>query len=346
MGRLAQAGGRDEQSASAAVNAWRARAETAHDEAHKEMLRLVVTQMQQQLGTEKVESALIGGTALRLVHGLPRPSKDIDMKVARHIPGGEQLAVDAVNSIPGWSARRATMEEFGRGRRGILVTNEESGAVTSTEVQLLEGAVNAWDTEGVNAEWLVVTRGIRTYPIDILARLKLATLIGERPRAETKDIVDAIWLMEEHGHLVSRDNQEMLRAWTTSNRHNEGARAKFKANGAGSWNEAMDDLDRAIDESGATLDQGEQLARMMQEVHRQTGDARLGPEVDGEGRISVKVLGAERSRTTFGSVRNTKVLAIALAATEGLTKREIPEIVRTLEKERQRQLGLARAKTR
>ena len=119
------------------MKAWRAKAETNEDRADKEMLRLVTTQMQEWLSRKGVESALIGATALRLVDRLPRSSKDIDLKVSRHVERGDELAVEAVNRVPGWNARRATIEEFKRGLRGIVVTNEATGAVTSTEVELL-----------------------------------------------------------------------------------------------------------------------------------------------------------------------------------------------------------------
>ena len=346
MAELVAVGGRDKASGNGNVKSWRTKDETVQEKAHKEMLRLVVTRLQQRLSAQNVESALIGGTALRLVDKLPRPSKDIDLKVSRHVPRGEALAVETVNTLPGWNARRATIREYARGVRGIVVTNETTGVVTSTEVELLEGAVNSRDSEGVNPGWLVVSNGIKTYPIDILARLKLATLIGDRPRKESKDVVDAVWLMEEHGHLIVREDREALKVWTARNQHNREARERFEESGRGSWNEAMEDLDRAIDESVRIVDQAEQLTRVVQEVHRQSGSAALNSEVDRTGRMNVKIIDAEGHGTPFGHVRSTKVLALAIAATGGLKTHEIPEIVRELEKEREKQHALANAKMR
>ena len=325
---------------------WLGSKETEIEKAHRELLRALVIEMQNILLRRGVKTALIGGTALRLAYQLARRSKDIDLKVSRFVGGGEDLAVEATKSIEGWKARRGTIIEASKGLKGVILKNEKSGVMETTEIDLLEGAVNNWDTEGVNEDWLVTTNGIETYPLDVLGRLKLATVIGDRPRTEVKDVLDIAWFMGPHGYLIQDSDGKALGQWAKYARENAATGAEYKAQTGGKWTEIVDHIAQSNDRAGKTREQAKALAEMIREIHRRTGKAKLQTTVDREGRMHVVVQGDGRTKTTFGRIASTAVIALAMMETQGLEKKTIPELVLTLERERSAEMAKARTRRR
>ena len=77
---------------------WDGYAQSAEDREYMEILRKATKAVQAAKG---IASALIGGTALQLVEGLPRTSRDLDFKVTRATTGTEEVVIESVNSISG-----------------------------------------------------------------------------------------------------------------------------------------------------------------------------------------------------------------------------------------------------
>ena len=55
--------------------------------------------------------------------------------------------------------------------------------------------------------------GIQIYKADELARRKLNTIIGEKPRMKPRDIYDAGWLAAERPELINEKDRRELKAW-------------------------------------------------------------------------------------------------------------------------------------
>ena len=161
---------------------WDGYTQETEDREYGEVLRNATRALQAALAAKGIASALIGGTALRLVEGLPRESLDLDLKVTRATTGAEDAVIESVNAMRGWTARKATHDDEGRGLEGIVITNEQTGRERATAIDLIPGTLGGADRIGVAAEWLCERSGVMTYPTHVLAQLKMNTLFGEARR--------------------------------------------------------------------------------------------------------------------------------------------------------------------
>ena len=93
---------------------WDGYAESAEEREYMEILRDATGALQRALAEKGIGSALIGGTALRLVEGLPRVSRDLDLKVTRATTGSNRVVIESVNARRGWSVREATEDDEAR----------------------------------------------------------------------------------------------------------------------------------------------------------------------------------------------------------------------------------------
>ena len=141
---------------------WDEYVERAEEREYIEILRGATRALQTALAEKGIASALIGGTALRLVEGLPRVSRDLDLKVMRATTGSHRVVIESVNARRGWSAREATEEDEARGFEGVVIMNERSGEQWATAIDLIPGTLGGADRAGVVEEWLCERGGVWT----------------------------------------------------------------------------------------------------------------------------------------------------------------------------------------
>ena len=128
---------------------WDGYTQDTEDREYGEVLRNATRALQAALAAKGTASALIGGTALRLVEGLHRDSLDLDLKVTRATTGAEDAVIETVNAMRGWTARKATHDDEGRGLEGIVITNEQTGREHATAIDLIPGTLGGADRIGV-----------------------------------------------------------------------------------------------------------------------------------------------------------------------------------------------------
>lgn len=238
---------------------WDGYVERAEEREYIEILRGATRALQTALAEKGIASALIGGTALRLVEGLPRVSRDLDLKVMRATTGSHRVVIERVNARRGWSAREATEEDEARGFEGVVIMNERSGEQWATAIDLIPGTLGGADRAGVVEEWLCERGGVWTYPTHILAQLKMGTLIGRRPRQLAHDVFDVAWLMDTHGHLVDEGHRAALRRWLAQARRNEETWLEVfgqEPNRSWSWHETIEAMSDALDRGEENADAG------------------------------------------------------------------------------------------
>ena len=106
---------------------WEGYSETEEESEYVEVLRNAAATLQRRLNDKGIDSALVGGTALRLADELPRLSQDLDLKVSRATAGADQIVIASIDSTRGWTAHLARLVAEEAGLEGIVVTNETSG---------------------------------------------------------------------------------------------------------------------------------------------------------------------------------------------------------------------------
>ena len=326
---------------------WDGYAQSTEDREYMEILRKATKAVQAALAAKGIASALIGGTALQLVEGLPRTSRDLDFKVTRATTGIEDAVIESVNSIPGWRARTATEDDESRGHEGIVISSERTGWERATALDLIPGTLGGGDTVGVAPEWVCERGGVMTYPTHVLAQLKMNTLFGERPRKIAHDVFDVAWLMDKHGYLVDHEYRKALGRWLAQAEEERDTWIEvFRQEPDEDW--GWDDTIRAIsdglDKANEIVNEAASIERRIREVHRRTGNAELTVTVDEYGGMQGTIVGGGGHAESCGRIIRSEVIAVALGAVGNLTKQEIPELVLSVEYELQRKRVLARAK--
>lgn len=328
---------------------WDGYHERQEDTEFMDVLRNAATALQSALRTKGIASALIGGTALRLADGLPRLSRDLDLKVTRASAGSDQVVIDSVNSAQGWNARPATEADEEEGLEGIVITNEHSGARRSTSIDLIPGSLGGPDKDAVVADWVCERGGIVTYPTHILARLKVQTLIGERPRQLPHDVFDIAWLMHTHGYLVPEGDRKAIVKWIAKAQQNEQdwiARFQRDQDKRWKWHATIAAMREGLSKSDEIASETAKLQTAMRETQRRTGDARLSLEVNEYEAMEANIRDGRGKTLKYGPIKWPDAVAYALGAFKGLDNKELPERVRELKKEIEIQRQLARAKSR
>ena len=103
-------------------------------------------------------------------------------------------------------------------------------------------------------------------------------------------------------------------------------------------------MSKGLDRADEIVNEAARLETRIREVHRRTGDAKLSVTVDEYGRMEGALTGGNGQTEAYGAITGNEVIALVLYAVEDLDKREIPEMVLTLEQERERQQARAQAK--
>ena len=175
--------------------------------------------------------AMTGGSALRLCHGLPRPSFDLDLDVgARRDWLGVVKRV--VERSPWHSVAEVDQKQRGRGYIRV-VANTVDGTPWSTkvDVRICDGAshpaLRPDDCETVNG--IVVRR------IEHIAERKREKLLGADYRQQGRDLYDFLWLMAARPGAVPVADRVRLREWLLN----------WSSSDEAKWREAVDS-DRAL----------------------------------------------------------------------------------------------------
>ena len=314
-----------------------------------EVIRTATIALQRALTSKGVASALIGGTALRLVEGLPRMSDDLDLKVTRATAGSDDVVIETINATEGWTARKANERDEARELEGIVITDRRTGTERAMGIDLIPGRLGPGDSIGVEHEWLCEREQIMTYPTHVLGQLKMQTLIGERPRQLVHDVFDVAWFMDRHGHLVDGAHRAALEKWL-ENAENPGDEWKLqferRDNPEWDWEETTHAMRNGLERANEAVQEAKRLASRMREVHRRTGDARVRGVVDASGQIWATITGGDGNTMDYGHIWRTEVIAVALEQAGQLEKRAVPELILTLEREREREQERARARQR
>ena len=326
------------------------------------VLRRVARAISETLRETRTPHALMGGTALVLAHGLPRPTTDLDFRIEVH-DFGTRLTERAFTKTPGLSYREPTQDQWHKGIEGIVVREEASGCETNVGIDLVSHPLGPDDPQRIDPAMVERVDGVDTFVLSHLARCKAYALVGEHPRQQPRDLLDLTWLMSNHPQAVPPAQRAQLWKWTVRTATNEAALAH--------WHErfAHDDVGRRSDLGVILGHLAADLGRDVRERRREAtaGLARhvrtIAAAADEQiGRMEQPALHAavdEGTRLVLLASDRTqprgsrRVLARSLTAREVaqiemvLTQtdpEDVPQRERTLENERQRRIERAKGR--
>lgn len=157
----------------------------------------------------KALAAMTGGSALRLCHGLPRPSFDLDLDVSSQ---RDWLGVveRVVERSPWRAVAEVDQKQRGRGYiRVVAHTDDGTPWSTKVDVRVCDGTSHPalkWDDcETVNG--IVVRR------IGHIAQRKREKLLGADYRQQGRDLYDFSWLVAAKPGAVPIEDRVRLREW-------------------------------------------------------------------------------------------------------------------------------------
>ena len=183
------------------------------DEKQRERdLRELGQAFQKVMDSRSNNTALKGGTALRFQMGLPRPSTDLDFEgdqrinVRRAVKKAVELAFGRGTYRIGWNWLKRGGVQLQPKRRHdrklkSKVDYQKMGTFVDMPPMVPMTKVKRQD-------------GINIYNERELVHKKLGTMIGPgRTRQRARDIYDTGWLVNERPHLISRENDRLLKEW-------------------------------------------------------------------------------------------------------------------------------------
>ena len=154
-------------------------------------------------------TAMTGGSALRLCHGLTRPSFDLDLDVSE---GRNWLGAirTAVASSPWHGSATVDRKQGGRGPIRIVV---KPGAAdewaTKVDIRICDGRHHPPLALG-DCE---TTQGIRVRPLEHIVRRKREKLLGRDFREQGRDLYDYAWLVANKPAAVPVEWRVEFRDW-------------------------------------------------------------------------------------------------------------------------------------
>ena len=155
--------------------------------------------------------ALKGGTALRFLTGLSRPSTDLDFEGDRPVSVRKTL-VKAVAAATPAEPYRIGRDLLWRGTVTMTLRDAEAGRIR-IGVDYRKTGSRSGMPERVPLDRCERVRGINIYRPSELVSRKLHTIVGERPRQKARDIYDAAWIVAEHPDLLGKTDAAKLRHW-------------------------------------------------------------------------------------------------------------------------------------
>lgn len=184
-----------------------------------------------QATSGSVLAAMTGGSALRLCHGLSRPSFDLDLDVSAR---RDWLGVvrRVVERSPWKPVAEVDQKRRGRGYiRVVARTVDGKPWSTKVDVRVCDGtshpALGRNDCETVN--------GIVARRIEHIAKRKREKLLGADYRQQGRDLYDFSWLVAAKPGAVPLEDRVRLRDWLLN----------WSADDEARWREAVGN-DRAL----------------------------------------------------------------------------------------------------
>ena len=163
--------------------------------------------------------ALKGGTALRFLLNVPRPSMDLDFEgeqriwVRRHVKRALRAAFPNTRYSVGYDLMRT-------GGIGITPPKGHGSAGLQLGIDYRDTGFGDMPTR-IPLEKCTRYEGIVIYKPAELVHRKLETMVGRKPRHKARDIYDAGWIATTHPELVGEDDARKLKNWMASRTHTE-----------------------------------------------------------------------------------------------------------------------------
>ena len=158
--------------------------------------------------------ALKGGTALRFLLGVPRPSMDLDFEgeqriwVRRHV----KRALRAAFPHTGYSVSYDLMRT---GEIEITPPDKHGSAGLKLGVDYRDSGFGDVPAR-IPLEKCTRYHGIVTYaPVELVHR-ELATMVGPNARQMPRDLYDTGWIATIHPELIRNDDATKLKSWLES----------------------------------------------------------------------------------------------------------------------------------
>ena len=320
------------------------------------VLLRVARAISETLHETRTPHALMGGTALVLAHGLPRPTTDLDFRIEVH-DFGTRLTERAFTKTPGLSYREPTQDQWHKGIEGIVVREEASGRETNIGIDLVSHSLGPDDPQRIDPAMVERVDGIDTFVLSHLARCKAYALVGEHPRQQPRDLLDLAWLMSNHPQAVPPAQRAQLWKWTVHTATDEAALTN--------WSErfAHDDVGRRSDlrivlghlaaDLGRDARERRREATVHLAAHVRTIATTAGEVLDRMERPSLHATVEDDERLALSASDEAQPRGSRRVLARGLTPREVaqiemvlsqtdpedvPQRERTLENERQRRI--------
>ena len=196
---------------------------TEREQDHSEMMDALARAVSETLAEQRITHALKGGSALRMCYELERPSDDLDFETLTYTNANEVVR-DAIAKMPEWE--RADDPDLAPG--WFKMRHRPSGREHPTKIDLITAGAFPGQSREMPRDRLAIVNGVHTFGIEELGKKKLATIIGEVPREQARDIYDVAWLVENHARAIDTDDLRKLRKWNDSVTGNEGKWARLK----------------------------------------------------------------------------------------------------------------------
>ena len=195
---------------------------TEREQHHSQMLDTLARAVSATLAEQRITHALKGGSALRMCYGLERASDDLDFETLTYTNANEVVR-DAIAKMPEWE--RADDPDLAPG--WFKMRHRPSGREHPTKIDLITAGAFPGQSREMARDKLTIVNGVHTFTIEELAKKKLATIIGDVPREQARDIYDVAWLVEKHARAIDTDDLRKLKQWHDSVAGNEGKWARL-----------------------------------------------------------------------------------------------------------------------
>ena len=158
--------------------------------------------------------ALKGGTALRFLLKMPRPSRDLDFEgeqqiwVRRHVKRALRAAFP--------NTRYSVSYDFMRtGEIAIEPPKNHGSAGLRLGIDYRDSRFEDIPKR-IPVEECTRYNGIIIYKPAELVHRKLQTMVGRKARCKPRDLYDAGWIATTHPELISEEDARKLKNWITS----------------------------------------------------------------------------------------------------------------------------------
>ena len=163
--------------------------------------------------------ALKGGTALRFLLNVPRPSMDLDFEgeqriwVRRHVKRALRTAFPSTRYSVGYDLMRT-------GEIGITPPKDHGSAGLELGLDYRDSRFDDVPPR-IPVEKCTRYGGIVVYQPEELVHRKLQTMVGPSARWKPRDIYDTGWIATTHPDIIRDDDTTKLKDWIASRTPNQ-----------------------------------------------------------------------------------------------------------------------------